>query len=385
MNITNKEYMKNLFRLLIGIAMITAIASCGGGNTADKKKADLEKLKAQYTELGEKIKSLESELSTNGDSSTVNVKMKDVAVTALQIGTFVHSIDVQGHIEGDENVMVIAKMPGTLIRLSVNAGDQVKAGQVLGEIESTTMAAQLADLKTNYALVKDVYLKQKALWDQKVGTELQFLQAKTNKESLEQKINQLNETIDMFKIKAPFSGTVDEVMAKIGQTVGSGSPVLRIVNLNKLKVKAELAESYSASVHTGDKVNLAFPDINKSVSSTVLYTGKVINPMTRTFNVEVALPSDNIYRPNMVAQVGIIDYQNNKALVVPINTIQNIDGKDYVFVASVKNGKKEATKKEVKVGLIYNGKAEIVNGLNEGDMLITTGYVNLNEGELLRF
>jgi len=385
MQITNKEYMKNLFRLIIGIAMIAAIASCGKGNSPEAKKAELEKLKTQYTELGEKIKTLEAELAGSGDSTVVVGKSKEVIVTTLALQPFYHSIDIQGRVEGDENVTLSPKMAGSVIKVNVSAGSNVKAGQVLAEIEHDAMDAQLADLKNSYQLVKDLYEKQKSLWDQKVGTEVQYLQAKNNKESLELKIRQLTETIQMYKMVAPYSGTVDEVTLKVGQIAAPGMQAIRVVNLNKLKVKANLAESYAASIHSGDKVNLIFPDINKSTESHVVYAGKVIDPMTRTFNVEVALPAGDVYRPNMVAQVGIIDYNVKAARVVPVNVIQEIDGKNYVYVAIESGKNKVAHKQEVKVGVIYNGKAEILDGLNEGDNVITTGYNNLNEGTLISF
>jgi RND family efflux transporter MFP subunit len=276
-------------------------------------------------------------------------------------------------------------MPGTIVRLNVVAGNEVSAGQVLAEIENDAMKAQLADLKTSYELAKDVYNKQKALWDQKIGTEMQYIQAKSNKESMEQKIKQLNETIDMYYIKAPFSGTVDEVSIKLGQTVAPGVPAVRIVNFNKLKVKADLAEAYSARVKAGNVINLYFPDIDKSETTKVIYNGKVINALTRTFTVEAMLPSKEEYRPNMVAEVHIVDYTKNDAMVVPVNTIQNIDDKNYVFVAADEKGKKVARKREVSVGETYNGAAEIKTGMQSGDLLITTGYSNLNDGELIRF
>jgi RND family efflux transporter MFP subunit len=311
--------------------------------------------------------------------------MKDVLVTRLEPTVFIHSIDVQGRVDGDENVVVAARAAGTITKINVQTGTHVSAGQVMAEIENDAVRSQISELRSSYDLVKQLYEKQKSLWDQKIGTEVQYLQAKNNKESLEQKMKQLNEMLEMYYIKAPFAGTVDELMLKAGQTIAPGMPAIRVVNISQLKVKADLAEAYSSRVKTGNKVNLIFPDINKTATSQVTYTGKVINPSTRTFTVEIGLPSSEDYRPNMVAQVQIIDYSSENSMVVPVNTVQNIDGKDYVYVAGEEKGRKVAHRKEVKVGSIYNGKAEVVSGLNAGDLLITTGYNNLNEGELLRF
>ena len=377
--------MKNLFKIYISIAVIAIVASCSSNNDIDAKKSKLEKLKAQKIELSDKIKTLEDEIAHSGDTSKSFEKMKDVMVTKLEPSKFIHSIDVQGRVEGDENITISTKMAGTITKVNVVAGNVVKAGEIMAEIENDATRSQLADLQSSYDLAKDIYNRQKSLWEQKVGTEIQYLQAKNNKESLEQKIEQVKRTIDMYYIKAPFNGTVDEVTIKLGQTVSPGVPAIRVVNLNKLKVRADLAEAYSSRIETGNTVNLVFPDINKTATSKVTYIAKVINALTRSFNVEVMLPSNDDYRPNMIAQVSIVDYTNEKAIVVPVNAVQNIDDKNYVYVAVNENGKKVARKHEVTVGDTYNSSAEIKSGLQAGDLLITTGYSNLNDGQLIQF
>jgi membrane fusion protein, multidrug efflux system len=377
--------MKNSFKIYISIAVIAIIASCSNNNDIDAKKAKLEKLKAQKVELSDKIKTLEDEIAHSGDTSKSLEKMKDVMVTKLEPSQFIHSIDVQGRVEGDENITISTKMAGTITKVNVVAGSSVKAGEIMAEIENDAMRSQLADLQSSYDLSKDIYNRQKTLWEQKVGTEIQYLQAKNNKESLEQKIEQVKRTLDMYYVKAPFNGTVDEVTIKLGQTVSPGISAIRVVNLNKLKVRADLAEAYSARIETGNTVNLVFPDINKTATSKVTYIAKVINALTRSFNVEIALPTNEDYRPNMIAQVSIVDYTNDKAIVVPVNAVQNIDDKNYVFVALDENGKKVARKREVIVGDTYTSWAEIKTGLQAGELLITTGYSNLNDGQLIKF
>ncbi len=386
MEITNKTYMKTLIHLMIGLAILTAITSCGGDKGIEAKKAELEQLKAKQAEIAEQIKTLEVEIASSGDTTSAeDAKAKYIAVTPVSAETFEHSIDVQGRVEGDENVTITAKMGGSISRINVKAGDIVREGQILAEVEHEMTDAQIADLKTNLKLATEVYNKQKNLWEQKVGTEIQFLQAKTNKESLEQKLNQLVENEKMYKIISPINGTVDEVNIKPGQVVGPGMPCARVVNFGQLKVKADVSESYSSNIKTGDETLLVFPDINKSVKSSVSYTAKVINPMTRTFAVEIDLPSENVYRPNMVVQVRVIDYKKPNSIVVPINTVQKIDGKDVVFVAVEKGKGKVAQKREVAVGAMYNGKAEIISGLTSGEQLITTGFQDLTENQAVRF
>lgn len=376
--------MKTVLKIFISITTLAILYSCGN-NDVEAMKMKLEKLKAQRVEISDKIKSLEDEIAHSGDTSKSTDKLKDVMVTKLETKQFTHAIDVQGRVEGDENITVSTKMPGTITKVNVIAGSVVKAGEVMAEIENDAIRSQLADLQSSYDLVKDVYNRQKTLWEQKVGTEMQYLQAKNSKESMAQKIEQIKRTLDMYYIKAPFNGTVDEVTIKLGQTVSPGVPAIRVVNLSKLKVRADLAEAYSAKIETGNIVNLVFPDINKTATSKVTYIAKVINALTRSFNVEIALPSSDDYRPNMIAEVSIVDYTNDKTIVVPVNTIQNIDDKNYVFVAVDEKGKKVSRKRQVIVGDTYNSAAEIKSGLQVGDLLITTGYSNLNDGQLINF
>jgi membrane fusion protein, multidrug efflux system len=375
--------MKTISKIIASIILLATVAC--GGDSIDAKKTKLEKLKAQRVELSDKIKGLEDEISQSGDTTKSTDKLKNVMVTKLETQQFLHAIDVQGRIEGDENITISTKMPGTITKVNVVAGSNVKTGDVMAEIENDVTKSQLADLQSSYELVKDVYNRQKSLWEQKVGTEMQYLQAKNNKESMEQKIEQVKRNLDMYFIKAPFNGTVDEVFIKLGQNVAPGMSSIRVVNLSKLKVRADLAEAYASKIEIANTVKLVFPDINKSTTSKVTYIAKVINSLTRSFNVEVALPTSDDYRPNMIAQVSIVDYTNDKAIVVPINSVQNIENKNYVFVADDENGKKVARKREVIVGETYEGAAEIKSGLQIGDLLITTGYNNLNDGELIKF
>jgi RND family efflux transporter MFP subunit len=378
--------MKNLFRLIIGIIIVAAIASCGRPDGLEAKKAELEKLKNEQQQLNEKIAALQSEIDKL-DTAAVksNDKAKLVSVAELQPGVFEHSIDVQGTVDGDENITYSAKAPGVVQRILVKAGQQVSNGQVLAELDNKNVKAQLESLKANYELAKTVFEKQKTLWEQQVGSEIQYLQAKTNKESLEKQIAALRESVDMYTIKADFSGTVDEVYIKVGQNVAPGVPCIRVVNPSSLKIKADISESYASSVNTGNPVRVYFPDINKGLDTRVTYASKAINPMTRTFVAEIQLPSDAQYRPNMLAEVRIIDYKNDQTLVVPVNTIQRIDDTDVVFVAEEQNGKTVAVKRYVKAGLVYNGKAQILEGLKAGDKIITVGFQDLVDGQLINY
>jgi len=365
------------------IILITGLlASCGSGD----KKAKLEKLKQQSSDLIEQIKTLEEEIALEGDSTVNNLKIKDITVKPIVLETFKHYVDVQGKIDGDENVTVSGKMAGTVDRILVNEGDEVTDGQILAELDNSVLKQGLEELKTALAFATDVYEKQKNLWDQKIGTEVQFLSAKNNKESLEKKISTLKEQMELSKIKSPINGVVDAVDIKIGQSLMPGMPAIRVVNLNKLKAKVEISETYASKVKIGNEVIIFLPDLNKEITSKIFYTSKVINNTTRTFSAEADLDAPNQdYRPNMIAILKVVDYKNDSAVVIPLNYIQHSGSSDYVYVAGKKNGKDVATRRDVKVGQIYNGNVEIIEGLNLSDKLITSGYLDLTEGMLIKY
>ncbi len=367
--------------------LVTIFAACGGGNDLESKKAELEKLKAQQVELAAKIADLNDEVIALGDTSThENLRAKVIATTTVATQNFIHAIDVQGRVDGDENIVYSAKAPGMVKRVNVKVGDKVSAGQVLAELDADVIKSQIETVKKGLELAAVVYEKRKALWDQKVGSELEFLQAKNQKENLEKQIASIKENLQMYVIKAEYSGTVDLVNIKVGQGAAPGVPAISVINPSALKIKADLSESYANLVKQGNPVLINFPDINKSSKSVVTYASKSINNLTRTFNVEVALPSESEYHPNMVAEIKIVDYENKNAMVVPINVIQEIDGQKLVYIVTKDSTNKTIAKKVVvKVGKTYGTNAEILNGLNVGDQVITTGYQDLTDGEEVKF
>lgn len=370
---------------VIGTTLVFLAACGGGGNTIDDKKAQLEKLKAQSADISSQIKTLEEEIKNAGVSLTENEKSVNVSVTSIQPASFAHYIDVQGRVDGDENINLMPKGQGPVTRIYVKAGSVVKKDQVLAELYNDVQAAQLASVKPQLNLATEVYNRQKSLWDKGIGSEVQYLQAKAQKEALEKQVATLEETVDMTKIKSPISGTIDDVMLKVGQMASPMMPAFRIVNFDKLKVKADIAETYANRIREGNDVLLEFPDINKSLKAKVTFSGKSINQLNRTFSIEVQLPNDASFIPNMISLVKVIDYSKTNTIVVPVNCIQTIDGKSQVFVAVTEKGKKVAHLREVKVGMTYNDSAEILSGLTPGEQLITVGYADLNDGEIIKF
>ena len=361
--------MKNKFLYL---ALTVFVFSC----SAPDNKAQLEKLRSERSEIDSKIAELEAELKKT--DTLGEAKKTDVVVMPVELRPFKTYIEVQGKVDADENVAISTEMPGTITRIHVKVGQEVSKGQVLAETDARAVQQQVADLQNSLQLATQVYEKQKNLWDQKIGTELQFLQAKNNKESLENKIATVNEQVRMSKIISPINGTVDNINIKIGQSVAPGMPAINVINFSNLKVKADVAESYTSRIKTGNEVLVLFPDMKDSIVSKVHYASRGINALTRTFNVEVALDNKKEYHPNMVARLKINDYQSPKPqVVVPVKFIQKGTNESYVMV--VENG--VAVKKVVRINHEYAGLAEISEGLKQGDLLITEGYDLVNEGD----
>ncbi|MCC7245802.1 MAG: efflux RND transporter periplasmic adaptor subunit [Saprospiraceae bacterium] len=366
-----------LFLLAVSLGLLTA---CGGG--AKDPAAELAALKGQKADLEAKIAELEKQA---GAGKPTERKVKTVGLSEISTTTFRHYIDLQGKVDANESVMATAKMPGALKRVLVNNGDNVRKGQLLAEVDDAVMKSSLAELEGQLRVAEDVYNRQKSLWDQKIGTEIQYIQAKNGKESLERSISTLKEQLNMTKIYAPQNGTVDMVMLKSGQAIAPGMPLCNILNLSNLKIKGEVTEAYAAKVRKGDQVQVFFPDLNKEITTRITYVSKSINPMTRTFAVECALPTGN-YSANQVAVMKIVDYQNPNTVVIPVNLIQAAEDGEFVMVAE-KTSDKQATAKKVlvKQGQNYNGQVEILNGLKKGDWVISTGFQDVNSGETVAF
>lgn len=378
----NKKYNK-MKQILFTALLAGVLFSCGG---SEDKAAKLEKLKAQQAEINAEIAALEAELAKTGTLSAAPGKTKDVSVLALDAENFKHYIEVQGKVDSDENILISPKMAGTISRIYVKEGDQVRAGQMVAELENGVLRESMEEVKSQLDFATSLYLKQKNLWDQKIGTEVQYLSAKNNKESLEKRLSTLREQMEMSRIKSPINGVVDEMDLNLGQSFMPGMPGIRIVNYKKLKVKADVAETYIASVKKGNDVVVFFPDIKKEIRTKLSFVTQVINNNTRTFTAEAELDADKKdYRPNMIAIIKIIDYENKDAIVVPVNLIQHSEESQFVYIASTKNGKKVAKKVEITTGQIYNGQVEVLSGLSRKDKLINAAYLDLSDGMSIQF
>lgn len=375
--------MKTKNLLIASLTVMFIISSC-----SSDKKAQLSKLKDQQISIAEKIINLENELRSGKMDSINPEKFKFIGVSEVKSRPFDHYIRVQGKLDGDMNAAVFAEAPGTISSKYADVGQKVVKGQVLAQIDDQQYRSQLQGLQTQFKFATEMFDKQKRLWDQKIGSEVQYLQSKTNKESLERQISSLKEQVDKFKIKSPIDGTIEECNIKVGGVV-SPDPRLaayRVVAFKDMKVTAEVSEAYSAKVQEGDKLIVLFPDANKEVETEVSFVSKYINPVNRTFLIETNINTISPdLKANMIAIIQINDYHSDNSILIPMNVIQKDFGGSYVYVVHPKDNFNAAFKQPVVIGNSYNGVAEILKGLEVNDKVISVGYQELVDGEYVRF
>ncbi|MCF0064392.1 efflux RND transporter periplasmic adaptor subunit [Dyadobacter chenwenxiniae] len=374
--------------ILIITAMTVLLTACGGGEKKeglDGKKEELAKLKAERAENEKKIKALEIEITKLDPNKAAEAKVKPVTIDTLNAETFRHYVELQGTVDAKNNVLVTPKTGGAIVAMYVKEGDYVKAGGIIGKIDNSILSESVEELKTQMSLANTIYEKQKNLWDQKIGTEIQYLQAKNNKESLERRMSTLNSQLAQTSIVSPMAGVVDMVNVKVGETASPGVGVVRIVNLSNLKVIAKVSDTYAASVKKGDEVIVKFPDLKKEYKARITFVSTAVDPLSRTFTIEANLPTSKDIKPNMMAQVQINDAISKNALAIDQNYVQSTEKGNVVYVAVTEGNKKVAKAKEVKTGLSYNGKVEILSGLTAGDQLITLGYQEVSDGQPISF
>jgi len=369
-------------RILAAIALVLVAYACSD-NKASDKAAQLEELRKQQATLTTEIKKLEAELQATGE---VKIASKAVLVTEVRPAEFKSYIDVQGRVDARENVDVTAESMGIIKSINVKVGQSVNKGQILAELDNDAVKKGIEEVKSQLDFANTLFKKRESLWKQKIGSEVEYLTAKNQKEGLELRLASLNAQLNMTRISSPITGMVDDVNIKIGQAVMPGLPAFKVVNYNDLRVVAELAESHISKVKKGDKVKLLFKDLNKEVDAVVSFTAKTINQMNRTFRVEIQLSENNRdYYPNMITLVRINDYTNTAALVIPVNLIQRSEMGTFVFVATTKDKQKIAEKRSITTGKSYGSEIEVVSGLSVGESVISTGYTDLNEGQIINF
>ena len=397
--------MKKLIKISL-ICLLTAFASsCGDtgkkdGTLADRK-AELQKLKTEKEKLDQKILTLETDIAKSDTSAALKEKAKLVALTPVKIEDFKHYLDLQGQVDA-QNISYITPsgQPGQIKEIYVKQGDAVHKGQLILKLDNSVaqqntiaIRQQLGGIQAQLDLAKSVYQRQKNLWDQHIGTEVQLLQSKTNVESLENQlkalqaqVNTAQEQANQGNVYSNVNGTVDEVTAHVGETF-SGNPVaggyIKIVNKGNLKITVTVPENYAGKVSKGATALVQIPDINKSFTGTISFISQTIGSLNRGFTAEINVPSGFALRPNQIALVKILDYSSPNAIAIPVNTLQTDETGKYVLVAVKDADKLVARKRKIAVGELYGDNIEVKEGLQEGDQLITEGFQGVFDGQLI--
>lgn len=373
---------------LSALSLVLFACSNGAKNESidDLVKAkNIKVLNERKTALQTQIAEIEAGLAK------LDVKTEEALVSVLTVKDtiFYHYLDIQGNVNTKENILVQPEFNGTLSSLTVKAGDRVSKGQILGRVDDAGMSSQLASAENQYNLAKTTFDRQKNLWDKKIGSEIQYLQSQTQMISAQKTVSQIKAQLSKTVIRAPFSGTIDEVFAEKGQVVApSAQGLMRIVNLSNMYVSTSVPESYIGKLKVGDLVDVYLTSLGKTYKGKVRQIGNFINPNNRSFGIEVSIPNpDNLLRPNQVAKLKITDYTSKDAVVVPTNVIQE-DGKgnQYVYVVEGSNGKTGTAKKVVvTVGKSSDNVSEILSGLSANDVIVTEGVNTISDGMKLNF
>jgi RND family efflux transporter MFP subunit len=369
-------------------SLIWAIA-LGAVACSNEKTTDLSQLQGERDSLvaisqtaAARIQEIDAELAALDSTRDLT----SVTLLEVQPENFVHAFEALGKVEADRSVNLLPEMGGQIKRVLVSEGDRVAAGQTLVEIDNSVMRSTLDEIKKSLNLAVTLFEKQERLWKQGIGSEVQYLQAKTNKESLEQRIQTLQTQMAMTRVKAPFAGIVDEMSAKEGEFAAPGMALGRLISAGKASVTVDIPESYSNVVGKGQKVDLLFPSINKKLEARVTQVSDYINPDNRTFKVYVNLPATGEFKPNMLAKVRVRDYEANQALSVPSALVQqDMNGGQYVFVyKAVKGGIGLVEKRPVTIGKNNGSQVEIGSGLKMGEILVDKGARTVRDGQSVK-
>jgi RND family efflux transporter MFP subunit len=312
-------------------------------------------------------------------------KIPLITTFSVEEGLFKHYVELQGNVSTKQNIVIYPEYAGTLITVYVKEGQNVTKGQVLAKIDDGGLSQQLAQLKIQTALAKTTFERQERLWNQKIGSEIQYLQSKATYEAQQQAVNQFQQQIGKTVVRAPFSGTIDDVITDQGSVVAPGqSALFRIVNLNDMYVETEVPETYISNVSIGKDVLVDFPVLGKTMNAKVRQTGDFINPANRTFKVEVAIPNtDGNIKPNLTAKLKINDYTNTKAILIPQSIIsENAEGQQYVYTIIDKNeGVAKAKRVIIKTGKTQGDFIEVLSGLENGNEIIQEGARSVKDNQ----
>ncbi len=364
-------------------------AACGGGPAAEEAAVpqELEAKKQLLAEKRARLKALEAEIAQLekeiAEAEPTAGAVQTVTVMPLARTDFQHFVEIQGTIASDEVVKVSPEIGGRILELTVDEGDMVRRGQLIARIDVEQLRKQLAELETAFQLANEVYERRKRLWDQQIGSEIQYLQARNNKERLEKSIETLKFQLGKSEVYAPVSGEVDMVFAKAGELAGPGMPLVQILDTRHVKVRADVPENYLKAVRKGVRVQVRIPALEQTRVAPIARVGNVIDPSNRTFPIEIPLRNaDGLLKPNLLAIVYLNDFTEKNVVVVPLNLLQQeLGGEWFVFVAEETPEGMVARKVYVETGASYEGRIVITRGLEGDETLIVDGARGLADNQ----
>ncbi|TRX49190.1 efflux RND transporter periplasmic adaptor subunit [Fulvivirga sp. M361] len=388
--------MKKTLSAIILIAVFgTACEQKNEGSISELiASGDIKAIQSKKSEMSKQQKALEQDIALLDsviNANDGNKKFPLVTTFTAKTQMFEHFVELQGDVTTKQNVLIYPEMAGPLVKVYVNEGDRVSKGQLLGTIDDGGMSSQLQQFKTQLALEKTTYERQKRLWEQKIGSEIQYLQAKSRYESQESAVAQMESQLGKYSIRAPFNGIIDDVIKDQGTIVapgGPGSEVFRIVNLSNMYIEVSVPESYIVNVTPGKNVKVHFPVLNETVESKVRQTGNFINPDNRSFTVEIPVPNKGgKIKPNLTAKVQINDYKNEQAILIPQSIVsENAEGEQYAFVASNVSSDNiaEANKTIITTGKTQGDYVEVLSGITSGQNVIQEGARSVKDGQQVK-
>ncbi len=368
------------------VATLLALVSCGGEQTIEEKKAALDEKKVELAKLQNEVNKMEAEIMA-ADPTLIEKKESGILVEVKEVKpeTFNHFFEVNGAIEAVEQANVSPEQGGQIKQILVKEGDKVAQGTVLAKLNTSVIQRNIEELDNQITLAQTVYERQARLWEQKIGSEIQYLQAKNNLDALIKKRETAVAQMAMSTLRAPFSGVVDVIHQKVGELAAPGQPVLTMVNLKEMKVKADVSENYVQAVSVGAPVDVDFPSFGMSSTATIRSVSNIINPLNRTFSVEVRIPnSTGSLKPNAIATLKIKDFEADSSLVVPAISIGKDAKGDFLFVVKEEEGKPTAVKTYVSTGRSSGGRTRVLKGLGAGDKVVIEGYNEVANGDLVR-
>jgi membrane fusion protein (multidrug efflux system) len=364
-------------QVIVTVLIVLFLAVCRPRD----KQADLSRLETQREAIDKRIEQLKEEIAKDNGTPREEA-LAYVRAAEVRLEPFRHFIQVQGTVESDNNILVPAQANGVVKRILVRQGDRVSAGELLAELDGAILESSIAELENGLKLAATIYERQARLWDKNIGSEIEYLQAKNNKENLEKKLKTLQEQYKLTKIVSPIDGMVDDVLIKEGEMAAAGRGAIRIVQLSRLKIRAALSENYISRIKRGDPVAVSIPVVNRTLDLTIDAVSQVIDPNNRTFNIEIRTPAkESALKPNMLAVVTVNDYTNPQALTIPQNVVQQAGNEHFLFVAEKQDGRWVARRRAVTPGETYDNRTEIVAGLTVGDFVINLGFQALADGQ----